>query len=236
MRVFRLVMAILVLSVAMPTMAQSKVDHMYWDQILILNVSKDGRVNYKGVIQDSPTLYKYFTKMSENPPQEDWSREETLAYWINLYNAITIKMVIDNYPIDTIKDLQDPWNYSFFKIGDKKYSLDEIEHKILRDLDDPRIHFVINCAAKSCPKLWNRAYTAENVTKALEERTKEFINDPKYNIISGTELKVSRVFDWYKKDFERKGDVVDFINRYSEVKVSKISKDNYKDYDWTLNH
>ncbi|WP_459211257.1 DUF547 domain-containing protein [Aquimarina rhabdastrellae] len=216
--------------------AQSKVDHMSWDQVLILNVSKDGKVNYKGVIQDSPLLYKYFSMMSENPPEENWSDEEKLAYWVNLYNAIAIKMVIDNYPIDTIKDLQDPWNHRFFKIGDKKYSLDDIEHKILREMNDPRIHFIINCAAKSCPDLWNRAYTAENINKALDERTRAFINDPRFNVISGTELKVSRIFDWYKKDFEGKGSIEDFINRYSEVQVSKIAKDNFKEYDWTLNN
>ncbi len=237
MRVSKLTLVLLTVLYTLNFRGQGKVDHMAWDQVLILNVTEQGKVNYKGVIQDSPLLYKYFTAMSENPPKDNWSKEEVLAYWINLYNAIAIKLVIDNYPIKSIRELQEPWNQRFFKIEDKKYSLDDIEHTILREMNDPRIHFLINCASASSPILWNRAYTATNINKALDERTKAFINNSKFNVISKTELKLSKVFEWYEKDFKvRGGNVVDFINTYSNVKISKIGKDNYKEYDWNLNY
>ncbi|GAA4275594.1 DUF547 domain-containing protein [Aquimarina mytili] len=214
--------------------AQGIVDHSVWDQILILNVSDDGEVNYEGVMKDSSLFYKYFRSLSENPPTDQWSKEEILAYWANAYNAIAIKMIIDNYPVKNINELHDPWNQKFFRIKDKRYSLDDIEHQILRKMGDPRVHFLINCASKSSPKLMNRAYTAENIEEALEKCTRDFINDPSKNIITENKINVSQIFEWYKNDFN-KGDVAAFINQYSEVKIKKIPKKGYKEYDWSLN-
>ncbi len=216
--------------------SQGKPNHALWDQVLILNVSEHGKVNYKGVMHDSSLMYKYFTSLSENPPQESWTKEEKLAYWMNVYNAITIKLVINNYPVKTIKDIEKTWSFKFFKIGDKKYSLDDVEHGILRKMKEPRIHFLINCAATSCPPLWNRAFTAENVNKALEERTKKFLNNPKYNIITKDAMQISKVFMWYKKDFTDNGaNLEDFINRYSSIKVTSKTKKSFKEYNWSLN-
>ncbi len=214
--------------------AQNALDHSVWDQILILNVTDDGKVNYEGVMQDSPLFYKYFRSLSENPPTDQWTREEKLAYWINAYNSIAVKMIIDNYPVKNINELHDPWNQKFFRIKDKRYSLDDIEHKILRKFNEPRIHFLINCASFSSPKLMNRAYTAENIEEALEKCTMDFINDPARNTITSNLIQISQVFEWYKDDFNQ-GDVVAFINQYSNVKISKIPKNGYKEYDWTLN-
>ena len=214
--------------------AQSNVDHSVWDQILILNVSEDGKVNYEGVMKDSPLFYKYFRSLSENPPTEQWSKEEKLAYWVNAYNSIAVKMIIDNYPVKNINELHDPWNQKFFRIKDKRYSLDDIEHKILRKMGDPRVHFVINCASTSSPKLMNMAYTSDNIEEALEKCTREFINDPTKNSITENEIHLSQIFEWYKDDFNS-GDVAAFINQYSDVKIKKIPKKQYKEYDWSLN-
>ncbi len=216
------------------TNAQNKADHSVWDQILILNVSEKGEVNYEGVMTDSPLFYKYFRSLSENPPTDNWSREEKLAYWINVYNSIAVKMIIDNYPVKSINELHDPWNQKFFRVKDKRYSLDDIEHTILRKFNEPRIHFLINCASKSSPKLMNMAYTAQNIEEALEKCTRDFINDPTKNIITEGKVNLSQVFEWYKDDFNQ-GDVIEFINRYSDVKINKIPKDAYMAYDWSLN-
>ncbi|MFC5048197.1 DUF547 domain-containing protein [Aquimarina hainanensis] len=216
--------------------AQTKFDHSIWDQILLLNVTKDGKVNYGGFMKDSSQLYEYFTLLSQNPPTEQWSKEEKLAYWINAYNAYTIKLVIDSYPISSIKDIKDPWNKKFFKINGEWYSLNDLEHKILRKMNDPRIHFAINCASFSCPVVWNRAYTGANVESALENQTKKFINDPLRNTITEDVVSVSKIFSWYKKDFKIDGkNVVDFINKYATTKIINQSKKGYKTYDWSLN-
>ncbi len=216
--------------------SQDTFDHSVWDQALLLNVSEDGKVDYDGFMRDSSQLYRYFKQLSDNPPKESWSREEKLAYWINAYNAYTIKLVIDSYPLKSIKDLQDPWGKKFFKIDGAWHSLGELEHKILRKFGDPRIHFAINCASISCPVVWNRAYTATSLHVALDEQTEKFINDPTRNTITKTEVSVSKIFSWYKKDFKvNGGDVKDFINRYANVKISNQSKKGYKTYDWGLN-
>lgn len=216
--------------------SQNTFNHNTWDQALLLNVSDDGRVDYNGFMRDSSQLYKYFTELSDNPPKENWTREEKLAYWINAYNAYTVKLIIDSYPLKSIKDLEDPWGKKFFKINGEWYSLGELEHKILRKFGDPRIHFAINCASFSCPVVWNRAYTADNLQNALDEQTKKFINDPTRNTITNKEVSVSKIFTWYKKDFKvNGGNVKDFINRYATVKIDKQSKKGYKEYNWSLN-
>lgn len=216
--------------------AQQVFDHTLWDDLLLLNVSDDGMVNYKGFMLHSAKLYEYFGKLSENPPTEDWNQKETLAYWINAYNAYTIKLIIDNYPLKSIKDIKHPWDNKFFKIDGEWYSLNDLEHKILRKLEEPRIHFAINCASYSCPVVWNRAYTGENVNEALEKQTASFINDPERNTITKDVVAVSKIFDWFKKDFKiNGGNVKDFINKYSTIKINKQPNKGYKEYNWNLN-
>ncbi|KAA1243896.1 DUF547 domain-containing protein [Aquimarina sp. RZ0] len=222
--------------IAIQIKAQQPLSHAIWDQILLINVSDDGKVNYKGFMRDSSQLYEYFAYLSDNAPTERWSKEEKLAYWINAYNAYTIKLIIDNYPINSIKDIKDPWDKKFFKIDGVLYSLNELEHKILRKLNDPRIHFAINCASFSCPVVWNRAFTARNVDKALDTQTRNFINDPLRNTITNEVVEVSKIFSWFKKDFKiGGGDAKSFINKYSEIKIDKQPKKGYKKYNWSLN-
>jgi len=216
--------------------AQDKVDHSAWDQILILNVSDEGMVDYDGVTNDVAVFYKYFRYLCTISPQESWSNEEKLAYWLNVYNATAMKMVIDEYPIKSIRDIYDPWKRKVFKSQGVRYSLDDIEHGILRKFNDPRIHFLLNCSSVSSPRLWNRAYSAENIDRALEERTREFINDPQRNQISSDMVRVSQIFDWYKEDFESNGiSIINFINKYANVKIKSLPKDAFVNYNWNLN-
>ncbi len=236
MKAPKIIIALFIILSFSQLQAQNTFDHSAWDQALILNVSDDGKVNYDGFMKDSSQLYKYFKQLSENPPQENWTREEKMAYWINAYNAYTIKLVMDSYPLKSIKDLKDPWGKKFFKIDSEWYSLADLEHKILRKFGDPRIHFAINCASISCPIVWNRAYTGDNLQNALDHQTSQFINDPQRNTINDNVVKVSELFNWYKKDFKvNGGDVKDFINRYATVKIGDQKKKGYRKYDWGLN-
>ena len=101
--------------------------------------------------------------MSANAPNDEWSIDAKKAYWINAYNAFTIQLILKNYPLKSIKDLKRPWGLSFIKIDGGKIALNTIEHEILRPMGDPRIHFAIVCASKSCPKLLNYAYESETL-------------------------------------------------------------------------
>jgi hypothetical protein len=210
-------------------------DHAKWNVLLQKNVSKNGIVDYKGFQKDSKQLQSYLALLSSNVPTKSWSRNAVLAYWINTYNAFTVKLILDNYPVKSIKDIKDPWGQKFFSLGDKKYSLEEVEHEILRKMNEPRIHFAINCASFSCPNLLNEAYTEANLEKQLTTVAKSFINDKTKNTITANKVEISKIFDWFSGDFKKKGTIIDFLNQYSSVKISSKAKISYKEYNWTLN-
>jgi len=214
--------------------AQNKIDHMAWDQLLLLNVSTDGEVNYKGFIRDKFLFNEYFNSLTKNHPYINTPEDEKLAYWVNLYNAIVMKMVIDNYPVTSINDIDNPWKQKQIVINDVAYSLDDIEHNILRKMNEPRIHFLLSCAAKSSPKLWNRAYTGRNIIEALQDKTVEYINDRNINLIRSENPKISKVFEWYKNDFDE-GNVISFLNKYATTKIKSKTTVSYLEYDWSLN-
>ncbi len=232
------------LQTALPTIAVGEgghpqilntLNHQSFDSLLQKHVSDAGKVNYKGLKADKATLDAYCKMISENPVQETWAKEEKMAYWINAYNAFTLKLIVDNYPTKSILNFDGgkTWDVRRIKIGDKKYSLNNIENDILRpQFKDPRIHFAINCAAKSCPPLWNRAYTAENLEASLEARTRAFINDKNFNNLTSSRAQVSKVFDWYSADF---GDLKKFLTQYSETKLKGSAAVVFNDYNWDLN-
>lgn len=219
-----------VVATAAPT-----INHAKWNVLLQKNVAKNGTVNYKGFQKDSKELKMYLNELSANVPAKSWSKNAILAYWINAYNAYTVQLILDNYPTKSIKDISDPWGKKFFTLGNKKYSLEEIEHEILRKMDEPRIHFAINCASFSCPNLRNEAYTEAKLEQQLTAAAKSFINDKTKNTITTNKIEISKIFDWFSGDFKKKGSVIDFLNQYSKVKISSKAKINYKDYNWSLN-
>lgn len=210
--------------------------HKAWNELLQKYVSDEGLVDYTGLKNDSQKLLFYLYDLRENEPTDDWSREEKLAYWINAYNAMTVDLILDSYPArKDIKEIRNPWKQRRWKIGDKVYNLDEIEHDILRKMNEPRIHFAINCASFSCPPLLNEAFTANKLETQFAKVTKEFINDSKRNTITKNELEISKIFRWFKEDFEQNGSLIDFLNKYSAIKIDKNADIDYKDYDWSLN-
>lgn len=211
------------------------INHKQWNDLLQKNVSSDGKVDYIGFKEDAAYLQSYLNLLSTNLPEKSWSKNAILAYWINAYNAYTIKLILDNYPVKSIKKIDSPWDKEFFILGDKKYSLGEIEHKILRKMNEPRIHFAINCASFSCPNLANEAYKEVELEKQLEKATKTFVNDTSKNTISSNRIEISSIFDWFSADFKNKRTLIYFLNQYSATKINKDAKVKYKDYNWNLN-
>lgn len=217
--------------------------HTSWDNLLKKNVSADGKVNYKAFIRDSVELNKYLKLLSDNPPAAGWAPNQEKAFWINAYNAFTIKLIIKYYPVKSIKDIagkvpfvNTPWDIKFIKIGKETLDLNNIEHtKLRKKFNDYRIHFALVCASKSCPILLNTAYLPEKLDAQLDAQGRAFLKDTKRNQVSSTSPKVSKIFDWYAMDFKKGGSVIDVINKYSDTKLSANTKLEYLTYDWTLN-
>lgn len=214
------------------------VDHSAWDVLLKKHVNEAGLVNYEGFKKDEKALDAYLNVLSQNEPQDNWSSAELLAYYINTYNAYTVKLIVENYPVESIKDLAGPWTKGIVPIGDKNLSLGGIENGILRKMNEPRIHFAINCASISCPDLYNEAFTAEKIDDQLNTVTRNFINGSK-NEINVNNLKLSKIFDWYKKDYIINGenDIIQYVNSYlnKKIKINPEATITYLEYDWGLN-
>lgn len=212
-----------------------KINHALFNELLQKHVNPKGNVNYKGVITDKKQLSNYLLLLSKTAPDDSWTKEEKLAYWMNAYNAFTIKLIIDHYPIKSIKDIKSPWDYRFIKIDKKWYTLNDIEHRILRKMNEPKIHFGINCASYSCPPLLNKAFTSATVSNDLEFLAQQFINDKRRNTISENYIEVSKIFQWFSKDFKTEGTLIDYLNNYSNIQIMNTAKTSYKKYDWRLN-
>ena len=219
--------------------------HEEWTGLLQKHVNKAGFVDYKGFIKDSVKLNSYLAKLSDNAPANSWSRDEKYAYWINAYNAYTVKLITSNYPVKTIKELgadnpiifvNTAWDKKFFSIGNKKMTLNTIEFKIIRkQFKDPRSHFAINCASISCPKLLNVAYEAKTLNAQLEQQGKAFLADTEKNKVSAANPKLSSIFKWYSGDFEKGQTKIEFINKYATPNLNANAKLDYLDYNWNLN-
>lgn len=209
--------------------------HAQWTNCLQQYVDDDGRVNYSDWAKDTTALDNYIEDLEANPPAEYWSKNDSLAYFINAYNAVTVKLILDNYPLKSIRRLITPWRFKRFTLHNKSVSLNHIEHGILRKMNEPRIHFAINCASASCPKLSNQAYVSHSLTAQLEEATRNFITDPSKNRITANKLSLSRIFQWFARDFGSKRERVAFIQRYSKIPIEVDAAVNFISYDWTLN-
>lgn len=208
--------------------------HAIFNGLLKKYVSAAGNVNYAGFKRDKVKLKKYLDQLKKAKPNK-LSRNEQVAFWINAYNAHTINLVVQKYPITSIMKLNGGkvWTTKKLSIGGRTITLSNIEKNILiKKYKEPRVHFAVNCAAKSCPPLMNKAWTGAKLNADLNRMTKKFISNKKFNKISGKSAKLSKIFDWYKKDF---GNVATFINRYSSSKISKKTTITYFKYNWNLN-
>ena len=212
-----------------------------FNTLLNKHVDTKGNVNYKALKKNEATLDSYLAYLNQTTPSSSWSKNKQKALWINAYNAYTIKLILENYPLKSITKIKkkgkNAWKIPFAKVGGKTYTLDHIEHNILRKkLFDPRIHVGVNCASGSCPKLHNKAFTAKNVDSELESLMKQFINDSKRNKLNKKKtIHISEIFNWFKGDFTKEGSIVDYINKYADEKVASDAKIHHLPYDWNLN-
>lgn len=219
------------------------VSHQLWTDLLQKHVSPDGSVDYNGFKKDMAKLKEYTSLLAANHPNSSWSDAEQMAYWINAYNAFTIQLVAEHYPLESIKDIKrgipmvnTVWDIKFIEIGGQKYDLNKIEHGILRkDWDEPRIHFAVNCASISCPNLRNEAFTADKLESQLTEQTRLFLADENKNRISKNKVEVSRLFQWFGGDFKKKGTLIDFLNQYTDMQIASKADVKYLKYDWGIN-
>ena len=214
--------------------AQGPPSHSAWNALLNTYVNSNGLVNYAGMKQHEKALDAYLNTLAASIPQKTWSTDTKLAYWLNAYNAFTVKLIMDNYPLQSITDLDggEPWKRKWIVLENRKYSLNQIEHEIIRpQFKDPRIHFAVVCAAVSCPPLANEAFTTLNVNSLLDARTRKFINNRRYNE-TGSNPKVSKIFEWYAEDF---GNVKMYLNKYLKEPIPADATIGYMEYDWSLN-
>lgn len=221
------------------------VSHASWDSLLQQHVDEFGLVNYQAMLKDSNALNAYLDLLSQNAPNnKTWSQAEQMAYWINAYNAFTVKIILDHYPVNSIKDIKNGipfintvWDIKFFKIADEAFDLNNIEHGILRKkFDDPRIHFALVCASMSCPKLQNFAFTAEQLDSQLEQTAREFFNEPFRNEIKPASIQLSKILDWYWIDFKGHYEGhYELINKYTNLTVTPKEEITFLEYNWELN-
>ncbi|NIP46778.1 MAG: DUF547 domain-containing protein [Gammaproteobacteria bacterium] len=236
-----------------PTSTAS-IDHGDWDVFLGRNLvtHRDGvnRIAYAKVSEDDrQRLRSYLGKLAAIRIS-DYSREEQRAFWINMYNALTVDVVLEHYPVETIRAIRispgffsiGPWGKKLISVEGEKLSLDDIEHRILRPIwKDPRIHYAVNCASLGCPKLMPRAFTAANTEALLEQGARDFINS--YHgarFEADGRLTASSIYDWFQEDFGgSEAGVIAHLRLYArpelESKLERISDVYDFDYDWSLN-
>ena len=212
--------------------------HEVWNTLLKNNVNAFGKVNYTGMKAALSKIEAYLTVLKENAPQKEWTKNEKLAYWINLYNASTVHLIASNYPTGSITKLKGgkPWDKPFVRAGEQVYSLNQIENEIIRPrFLEPRIHAALNCAAISCPNLLNAAYTPLKLNNQLNQQCTIWVNDGSKNKITASLVEMSPIFQWYAADFKAGGGVVAFLNKYSTATILPKTKRSYLAYDWGLN-
>lgn len=195
-------------------------------------------VNYSQLKNDQ-RFAQVVKQIEDFSPDDLKTKEEKLAFYINAYNILALKIVVNNWPVKSIKDVgslfKSVWKKDAGKIGGKIVSLNEVEHEILRPMADPRIHMAIVCASVSCPDLRTEPYTATKLNEQLNDQTKSFLSNPQKGFtLDGNKARTSKIFDWFKEDFLTNGDIEGFIRQYLELPPNIRLKADLP-YDWTVN-
>lgn len=227
-----------------------RVDHAAFDTLLARYVDGAGRVRYAAWRRDDDeALDAYLDAMRAVDPAALADTSEVLAYWINVYNALTIDAILRFYPIASIKDKVSPVGYNVWRdykitIAGRERSLDDIEHRILRKLGEPRIHFAIVCASIGCPRLRAEAFTGAKLATQLDACAREFFASPEHIQFdrAARTVRVSPILDWFGEDFGGSGAaklafVARFVDGAAERALleSETTRIEYLDYDWRLN-
>lgn len=228
------------------------VDHSAWDQILGASVrlGADGvaRVDYAALVAERAALDRYLADL-QAVSVDALARPEQMAYWINLYNALTVRVIVDHYPVASIRDIdispglfaRGPWGGRLVRVEGEEISLDDIEHRILRPIwKDPRIHYAVNCASIGCPNLAGQAFTAARLEAMLTEGARAYVNDPRGVSIRSGRVTVSRIYDWFEEDFgASEAGVLAHLSQYAMPGLADALSavrdiDGYT-YDWSIN-
>lgn len=230
------------------------IDHSPWTALLkrYVKPGDDGinRVAYAEVTAaDRRALDSYIGQLT-NIPISRYSRDEQFAYWVNIYNALTVKVILDHYPVDSIRDIDlssglfgdGPWDAKLVTIEGKRVSLNDIEHRILRPIwRDPRIHYAVNCASIGCPNLRTEAYTGPTLDNALDAGSIAYINQPRGVHVREGKLRVSSIYVWFADDFGDGSDeaIIKHLQTYAQTplnrQLSSLSSIADHTYDWALN-
>ncbi len=230
---------LLLLSILFPAFSQTQSLHSEYDSILETYVI-DGLVNYEGLKVNRASLDSYLQNLSKITEKEflGWNGSDQLAFLINLYNAATLQLIIENYPVDSIRDIgnifRGPWDQKVVNLFGEKITLDNLEHDIIRvDYDEPRIHMVLVCAAIGCPPLLDEAYEGTTLVEQMDRQSTLYLQSDKGMIIDNAnkEVYLSSIFKWYGKDFDS---VLGFAEKYSGKNLEGL-KIKWIDYDWNLN-
>ena len=231
----------------------ARIDHTEWSRL----IAAYGRPSESGVklfaygsvtIADRAALESYVTKLSATPIST-FKRREQFAYWANFYNALTVKVILNHYPVASIRDIDitpgffadGPWGAKLATVEGEEISLDDIEHRILRPIwKDPRIHYIVNCASIGCPDIPPVALTADNAEKLMNDGAVAYVNHPRGVTVDGDRIVVSSIYAWFDEDFGgTEAGVLGHLRRYAkpELAAKLTGRDSYNDdaYDWKLN-
>jgi len=228
-------------------------DFSDWDGLIKKHVSPkkvDGvminAVNYKKLKEDWK-FNKLVVRLNSVRLDSLKSREEKLVFWINTYNILAAKMVADRFPIKSIKDagsfFSSVWKKPAGRVAGKQRTLNEIEHEILRKMDEPRIHVAIVCASVSCPDLRLETFKVENLNEQLDDQMRMFLQSPEKGMRldkKNNRVYISSIFKWFRDDFESRGGVLKFISKYISSEAAKELTDSrydvsYLEYNWGIN-
>ena len=235
-----------------------QVDHSAWQDILTAylrthssDINKFDYAALKANAKDTSKLVKYLNYLQKLDPRT-YSRAEQKAYWINLYNALTVKVVVDAFPVDSIRDIcrnrapgsecSGPWNEVHAKVAGQDLTLDNIENDILRPIwKDNLIHYGLSCASYGCPDLYGTAFTAKNTETLLDTGARKYVNNSRgVDFMEDDFIIISSIYDWYVEDFgNNKQGVIKHLARYADKELAERLK-NFNgtvdyEYDWRLN-
>ncbi len=233
--------------------SHGNIDHKSWDEFLKNNIKEnhDGitRIAYANLSgTDRNALHSYIESM-QAVRISDFNRDEQLAYWINLYNAVTVDIILTHYPVKSIRDIDispglfadGPWGKKLLNIEGKKLSLNDVEHRILRPVwKDARVHYAVNCASLGCPNLRPHAYTADSVDEQLDVAAREYIAHPRGVSFTDKGIYVSSIYSWFQQDFgDNEVDVIKHIQNYMDIdsanSLGSLESITGYNYDWSLN-